>query len=192
MLFPGICQSVCLSVCKAVCKSCQNFLLMYFMFHISLVQFFDIIKKKSTQNICLLSENLFFPDLPNLGTQIRCAQNWYIAVKTSQNIPWLLTHHSKLAKFFSSYFEKQSGKRELVTSLTIANNFLKKSLYYWFQKLKVLLTNSFYRNLGSLKSYFKNIQCFLQIPPPKNVFLHICIYSKVFVTISHSESFLYG
>ena len=29
----------------------------------------------------------FFPGLPNLGAQIRCAQNWYTAVQTDLKYP---------------------------------------------------------------------------------------------------------
>ena len=39
--------------------------------------------KVSTWNIHVYFHNFFFPGLPNLGAQIRCAQNWYIVVQTN-------------------------------------------------------------------------------------------------------------
>ena len=54
------------------------------MFHIRVVPFFGMLKKKVfTQNICLLSQKKFILGLPYLGAQIRCAQNRYTAVQTA-------------------------------------------------------------------------------------------------------------
>ena len=33
------------------------------------------------------TKHFFFPGLPNLGAQIRCAQNWYPAVQTHLKYP---------------------------------------------------------------------------------------------------------
>ena len=43
--------------------------------------------KMYLHQICLLSQNKFFPGLPNLGAQIRCAQDRYTAVKTDLKYP---------------------------------------------------------------------------------------------------------
>ena len=40
-----------------------------------------------SQIICLLPQKKCFLGLPNLGTQIRCAQNWYTTVQTESKIP---------------------------------------------------------------------------------------------------------
>ena len=52
------------------------------MFHVRVVHFLGILKKKIAQNICLLSQNYFFTGSINLGAQMRCTQNWYAAVQT--------------------------------------------------------------------------------------------------------------
>ena len=69
-------------------------------FHLGVVHFFGMPKKESIymKYLCLLSENFFFPGLPNLGTQIICAQNQYTAVQTD------LKYTPGLSKILSSKF----------------------------------------------------------------------------------------
>ena len=55
---------------------------MCLMFHVRVVHFLGILKKKIAQNICLLSQNYFFTGSINLGAQMRCTQNRYAAVQT--------------------------------------------------------------------------------------------------------------
>ena len=52
-------------------------------FHIKVVRLCGMPKKKSIykKHLCLLSLEIFPPGLPNLGSKIRCAQNWYTAVQ---------------------------------------------------------------------------------------------------------------
>ena len=59
------------------------------MFHLSVVHFDGILKKKSicTKYLCLLSQKNFFPGLPNLSVQIRCDQNRYTAVQMDVKHP---------------------------------------------------------------------------------------------------------
>ena len=61
-------------------------------FDIRVALFFGMLKKKGiyTKYLCLLSQTFFFQDLPNLGTQIRCAQNQYAAFQMGLKYP--LTH----------------------------------------------------------------------------------------------------
>ena len=46
-------------------------------------------KEKYLHEISMFTsiKNFFFPDLPNLNTQIRCAQNRYTAVQNGPKIP---------------------------------------------------------------------------------------------------------
>ena len=52
-------------------------------FHIRALDFFLCYKRKIfTQKIYVyIHKKSFFPGLPNLEAQIRCAQNWYTAVQ---------------------------------------------------------------------------------------------------------------
>ena len=74
--------------------SVPKLLLMCLKFHIRVVHFFGMLKKKSIcmQYLFLLSQKAFFPGLPNLGAQIRCAHNRYTAVQTDLKYP--LVHPS--------------------------------------------------------------------------------------------------
>ena len=56
---------------------------MCLMLHIRVVHFFAILKKESIYKkyIYLLSQEKYFPGLPNLGAQISSVQNWYTAVQ---------------------------------------------------------------------------------------------------------------
>ena len=46
-----------------------------------------LIKKLFTQNIYVYFCKRFFPGIPNLGTQIRCAQNRYTAFQSDLKYP---------------------------------------------------------------------------------------------------------
>ena len=54
-------------------------------FHIRVVHCFGMLKKKSITQICL--QGFFSSGLPNLGSQITCAQNWYTAVQIDLKYP---------------------------------------------------------------------------------------------------------
>ena len=62
------------------------------MFQVRVVHFFGMLKKKSiyTKYLCLLSQK-FFPGLPNLGSQNRCALNQYTTVQTDLKYPLIDT-----------------------------------------------------------------------------------------------------
>ena len=90
-------------------------LLMYLTFHIRVPHFCGILKKKSIHTKCLylLSENKFFPGLPNFGAQIRCAQNWYTVLQMdlkyplpTQNFVLLLSQESLVPHVIVSWLGK--------------------------------------------------------------------------------------
>ena len=68
-------------------------LLMCLMFHIRVKQLFAWYAKKEKHfhKISVCFHKNFFPDLPNLDAQIRCAQNWYTSVQTDLNHPLSIT-----------------------------------------------------------------------------------------------------
>ena len=58
----------------------SKLLLMCSNFHVRGLHLFSMLKKKS-KYLCVFSQNIFSPGLPNLGAQIRCAQNRYTAAQ---------------------------------------------------------------------------------------------------------------
>ena len=62
----------------------------------------------------------FFPGLPNLGAQIRCAQNWYSAVQTDLKYPLFYCQPQKGTWFkrtlLMSYLCHQNQKTFYLTS----------------------------------------------------------------------------
>ena len=58
-------------------------------FHVKVVHLFGMLKKKSihAKYLCLLPQEIFYPGLPNLGSQIRCAQNRYNRYANRPKIP---------------------------------------------------------------------------------------------------------
>ena len=78
------------------------------MFHLVIVHFFGMLKKKGiyTKYLCLLSKKT--PGLLNLGAQIRCAQNQYTAVKAGLKYP-LITLGSKLINIARRSLSRRRG-----------------------------------------------------------------------------------
>ena len=56
-------------------------------FHVRVVHFFGMLKKISFTRKYLLTFTNFSLGLPNMGAQIRCVQNRYIAVQTDLKYP---------------------------------------------------------------------------------------------------------
>ena len=62
---------------------------MFLTFHVRFGLFFGMLKRQVFTRIiyAYFHKKLFFPSLPNLGAQIRCAQNRYIAVQRDLKHP---------------------------------------------------------------------------------------------------------
>ena len=60
-------------------------------FHIRVVHFFGMLKKKSIyMKYLLLLSQKFPPGLPDLGILIRCVQDWYTALRTDLKYPLMV------------------------------------------------------------------------------------------------------